>query len=534
MNNWLFIPLQQWGEEPPITFDTPLTLAMVLIFFVLMIGIGVFAGRYQTDEVEYYAAGRRSGIFVIAIAAYASIASGWTFIGTPGAIYGAGFEFLLMNFAALGIIIAYWLLAKKMRLLGTYKNAVTAPDALYYRFDESEHVRLLGAVSIFLGCMGYLAAQYAAMGIVGALVFPFGFIESLMIGMVVVAIYTIIGGSLAAIWSDAIQGTIMALSGPLVFYYIVTEVDMDVNGVVSTVTAESPNWFNMSVLGGESILGIGFALSAVMLLLTTAGQPQFMHKFYMVREVSLLKWGALIAGGGYFLTMIYWFVTPWIRAGTATGQFQESANPDYALPIAVIQSAPEIVVAFVLTAVLAAIMSTSNAFLNIAAASIQHDILQESFGYDLTNKQQVRGGRIITTVVLIVSFAIAATYPDIILVLGAAGWAMMAAVILPGVAIAYNWKGATREGVIVGGWIGVIGTLSLEAGQYLGFTLPLGFLGGQVAGFIGIVAFVVVSLFTSTAEFSDLDDRDIKDIIETDRIGSGSRSTERAIPSNDD
>lgn len=193
------IPLQEWGGEAPISFDTPLTMVFVGFFFVLMIGIGLFAGGYQSDEVEYYAAGRRSGIIVIALSGYAAIQSGWGMIGTPGAIYGVGFEFLIMNFPPLGFVLAYWLLAKKMRLLGMFKDAITAPDALYHRFGESDHVRLLGAISVFLGCVGYLAAQYAALGVIGAVIFPFGFFESLVIGMAVVGIYTVIGGSLAAI-----------------------------------------------------------------------------------------------------------------------------------------------------------------------------------------------------------------------------------------------------------------------------------------------------------------------------------------------
>lgn len=528
------IPLQEWGGEAPISFDTPLTMVFVGVFFALMIGIGVFAGRYQSNEVEYYAAGRRSGIIVIALSGYAAIQSGWGMIGTPGAIYGVGLEFLIMNFPPLGFVLAYWLLAKKMRLLGTFKGAITAPDALYHRFGESDHVRLLGAISVFLGCVGYLAAQYAALGVIGAVIFPFGFYESLIIGMVVVGIYTVIGGSLAAIWSDAIQGLIMAVSGPLIFFYILTQVDMSLDTAVSSVVSEAPNWFNVSLLGGESIAGIGFALSAGFLMLTITGQPVLTTKFYMIRDVSLLKWGALISGVGYLLTMFYWFATPWIRAAAATGQFQPPENPDYALPMMMIESAPEVVVALALTAILAAIMSTSNAFLNLSAASIQHDIIQEYFDYDLTNEQQVTGGRIITTIVLIGAFVVAATYPGLILLLGAAGWALMAAVLFPGVAIAYNWKGATKEGIIVGGWIAVIGTLVFAFGaKYFGLSLPLGFLGGQVAGFVGLIAFVLISLVTSTAEYDDLTDTDVKQIIDAGRMQGDVETVEQRAPADD-
>lgn len=95
------------------------------------------------------------------------------------------------------------------------KNAITTADAVYCRFQD-ERARLLVAVAVFLGCIGYLAAQYAALGVIGALILPVGFYEALLIGFVVVGLYTVLGGILAAIWSDAVQGAMMALSGLLV------------------------------------------------------------------------------------------------------------------------------------------------------------------------------------------------------------------------------------------------------------------------------------------------------------------------------
>lgn len=532
--SWL-IPLQQWEGTAPVDFSTPIALGFLLFFFALMVGIGLFAGRYQKNEADYYVAGRRSGIFVIALSGFAAIQSGWGLIGVPGTVFAVGAEYLIVLFTPIGFVIAYWLLAKKMRMLGTYKDAVTAPDAMYYRFGEDDGARLLGAISVLLGCMGYLASQYAALGIIGSIILPFDFLGALIISLTVVGVYTVVGGILAAIWSDAIQGAMMALSGPIVFYYILRETNMGLGEMVSTVTTEAPNYFDLALLGGDPLLAVGFPLSGLFIVLTVAGQPQLTTKFYMIRDVSLLKWGALISGFGYLLTMSYWLAAPWIKAAVTTGQFPAPPNPDSAMPIALVQSAPEIVVAFALTAIIAAIMSTSNAFLNMAAAVIQHDVAQEYYGMDLSDAQQVRWGRAVTVIVLLIAFAIAATFPGLIFVLGAAGWALFASVLFPGIALAYNWKSATTEGILWGGSIALVLTLTFAyAGQYFGFSLPMNFLGGQVAGFIGIVVFVGVSLVTSTAEFDDLEDPEVQDIINAGRTRAGVSRVGADVTSDDD
>lgn len=518
----LSLPLQAWGGELDVAYSSNLAVAFVVIFSVAMIVIGIVAGRYQTDEEEYYAAGRRSGLFVIGLSIFASIQSGWGLIGLPGSTYAIGFEMLAIGAGLVGIgfFITYWLLGRKMRTLGAYKNAITAPDAMYYRFGEDDNVRLLGAIAVFLGCMGYLASQYAALGLVGALVLPVGFFEALFLGLLVVGFYTAIGGILAALWSDAIQGIIMALGGAAASYYIFTALG-GIGNTIDILASEGPQYLAFTSMGESGVLPIGFVLLYPILTVTTAAQPQATTKFYMVRRTALLKWGAIVSVTGYLLTTMYWWSGPVMQAAVLDGQVAAIPNPDAAMPIAMIEFAPPIVTALVLTSVIAAVMSTSNAFLNMGAAAVVHDTIQEYFGYNLSSKEQVRYGRITTVIILVGAAAIAASFPGLIFVLGAAGWAIFASVLFPGVALAYNWKGATKEGIMAGGGIGLALTLFLAyAAEYYALSLPLGMdlLAGQAANVVGFVVFIAVSYITSTAEFDDLDDPEIRACITMGRV----------------
>lgn len=527
------VPLQTWGQELPIDFSTTTTVVLFGIFSLVMLGIGLYAARFQQSEGDYYVGGRRSGLWVIALSAFASIQSGWGLVGTPGTYYAVGLEPLVwFMLAPVGIVLGYWLLARKMRVLGEVKDAMTAADAVYHRFQD-ERARLLAAAAVFLGVIGYLAAQYAALGVIGSLILPVGFFEALLISFIVVGLYTVLGGILAAIWSDAVQGAMMALSGILVGFYLFTNYPGGVSGAMNTLASEAPELLALNLLGGAGITPIGLSLSIIIIMLTIPAMPHLITRFYMTRTVGVLKWGALITGGAYLVTTLIWWTGPMMRAAVIDGSVTVP-NPDTAMPLAVTTFAPPFIAAFVLVAVIAAVMSTSNAFLNLGAAAIMHDVVSKYMGKDLTDNQEVQYGRVTTAFVLVAAFALAAGSGSLVFVLGAAGWAIFVSVLLPGIVLGYNWKGATSEGLIAGGATGLGLTLILAYGVEFGFvTLPMSFLGGQVANIVGLVVFVVVSLVTSTSTYEDLDE-EVQVTMDTARLSEKTSAPQRdRVPSDD-
>ncbi|WP_254838570.1 sodium:solute symporter family transporter [Natronomonas marina] len=527
------IPLQTWGQELPIDFSSNAAIALFVVFSLVMIGIGLYASRSQDSEEDYYAAGRGAGLWVIALSAFASIQSGWGLVGTPGTYHLLGLEPLVwFTFAPFGMVLGYFLLARKMRVLGEVKNAMTAPDAVYHRFKD-ERARLLAATAVFLGVIGYLAAQYAALGVIGSLILPVGFFEALLISFIVVGLYTVLGGILAAIWSDAVQGAMMALAGLFTGWYLFTNYPGGLGGAMGTLSAEAPQLLQLKLLGAGGVAPIGLSLSVIIIMFTIPALPHLITRFYMTRTVGALKWGALITGGAYLVTTLIWWTGPVMRAAVIDGSIQVP-NPDTAMPLALINFAPPFIAAFVLVAVIAAVMSTSNAFLNLGAASIMHDVVSEYMGKDLTDDQEVLYGRITTAAVLVGAFALAAGSGSLVFVLGAAGWGIFVSVLLPGIVFGYNWKGATTEGLLAGGSTALVLTLVLAYGGQFGLlTLPMGFLGGQVATVAGVVVFIAVSLVTSSNTYEDLD-RETQIAMDTPKLGDGSSSTQpEGVPSDD-
>ncbi len=398
-------PLQAWGENIGVHYSSPIAIIFIIVFSVLMIGIGIYAGRRQSNEEDYFAAGRSGGIIVVSLAIFASIQSGWGMVGVTGTGYEIGVEYLLITgtLVPLGFVISYWLLGRKMRILGETHDAITVPDAMFYQFND-ERVRLLGSISVLLGCIGYLAAQYAALGIIGSLILPVNFLEALLLGLIVVGFYTVIGGMLAAIWSDAVQGIVMIIGALLTAFFLITNYPGGTSGMISDIMAHNPGYFNFSLLGMNGTAAIGLLLSVVIINLTVAGQPHAITKFYMIRDVSLLRWGPLLTAVGYAVTALYWVAAPFARAAVTAGHVPNPGTPDAALPLAVIEYSPDVVVAFVLTAVIAAIMSTSNSFLNMGASAVVHDYFIKYSDKELSDKEEVRYARLTTFGILVVAF----------------------------------------------------------------------------------------------------------------------------------
>ncbi|MEM2120083.1 MAG: sodium/proline symporter, partial [Archaeoglobaceae archaeon] len=134
----------------------PLIVAIVLAYFILSFGIGIYAKKYVKVAEEYYGAHKLFGPMIVGIASFAAIMSGFGFVGGPGLVYAMGATSLwitLTQAAAFGF--SWWIIGKRIRLVTEVKPVATLPDIAALRF-KSEAVRGLLAISLVLGVFAYL------------------------------------------------------------------------------------------------------------------------------------------------------------------------------------------------------------------------------------------------------------------------------------------------------------------------------------------------------------------------------------------
>jgi Na+/proline symporter len=234
------------------------------------------------------------------------------------------------------------------------------------------------------------------------------------------------------------------------------------------------------------------------------GQPQAVHKYYMLRDPLQLKWYPLLKTLGLVLVLLLYFsVGVGVKAFVLDGRLPALTSPDQATPSLLLHVTPIVLAALVFSGVAAATMSAANSFINIGAAIVTHD-LPIAFGRRVTN--ELGWGRAITVVIAVAAAITAQRSGTMVAFLGIFGWGLFASTLVPALAVGLNWQGATRAGAIASIATGLVVTLALETAAYRkAFTFPAGVTASAVAMVASFLVFFLVSWLTRRAAPLQLD-----------------------------
>jgi Na+/proline symporter len=489
------------------TVAHPLVIGVGIAYFVVIIAISVWASRRTKTASDFFVAGHGIGLIALTVASVSTSVSGFAFIGGPGLIYavGLGAMFIVLP-ASVTNVMGAWVLAKRMRLLGETRGLLTVPDAIGARY-RSRPAQGLSAIAILVGIVGYMATNALAMGVVINAIFGVGLGWGIWLGMSITLAYSVAGGILAGIYNDVFQGTLMATASLLVFLFIL-KVGGGLGPISQTLLAADPKflspWGKLTPLAVLSFFFV-FAMGSL-------GQPQGVHKYYMLRDPLQLKWYPLLKTLGLVIVLLLYFsVGVGVKSFVTSGKMAALSAPDQATPSLLLTITPLFLAALVFSGIAAATMSAVNSFINIGAAAVTHD-LPVAFGRRLKN--ELAWGRAATVVIAIAAAYIAQHSGTMVAFLGIFGWGLFASTLVPALAVGLNWEGATPLGAIVSIATGLVVTLSLETASYFKvFTFPSGVTASAVALVSSFLAFFLVSWITrQTAEKAI--DPDVRTIME--------------------
>jgi Na+/proline symporter len=463
-------------------------VALVMLGYGLVVAaIGVWAARRTRTGRDFFAASRRLGVWTMSIAAMAATTSGFAFIGGPGLVYsiGLGAVFIVLPLA-ITTTLTGWVLARPLRQLAEEHEVFTIPGAIGVRY-RSPVAQGLAAVAIVAAVIGYLATNFLALGIVLDAVFHTGLGAGIWLGAVLTVAYSVGGGMLAGVYADLFQGVVMAVASTAVFL-----VALSTGGGLSSMSREiaaadpvfmSP-WGRLSPLAALSFYFV-FGVGAL-------GQPHVLHKFFMLRDPRQLRWYPAIMTVAMTLSLLLFVgVGLAVKTLVVRGALPPLSRPDDATPRFLLTQASPLLAGLVFAGVAAAIMSTVNSFLSIAAACVTHD-LPAAFGR--TVRDPLRRGRLSTLAIAAAGVAVALTSNALVAFLGLFGWGLFASALVPVLAIGLHWPRATRSGAIASIVTGLVVTLTLESASYARwFTFPAGVNASAVALVSSLAVFLAVS-----------------------------------------
>ena len=478
---------------------SPTIVAVALAYFAVIVAISVWAARRTRTASDFFVAGHGIGLVALTVASVSTSVSGFAFIGGPGLLYtvGLGALFIILP-ASVTNVLGAWVLAKRMRLLGEVRGLMTVPDAIGARY-RSPLAQGLSGVAILFGIVGYMATNCLAMGYVLDAIFGIGVIPGIWLGTGVTLAYSVAGGILAGIYNDVFQGTLMALASTLVFGFV-----LSVNGglaeISRNISAADPQFLApfgkltpLAALSFFFVFGMG-----------SLGQPQAIHKYYMLRDPKQLKWYPLLKTVGQIVVLLLFFgVGVGVKALVTTGRMPPLARPDEATPSFLLHFTPALLAALVFAGAASATMGAVNSFINIGAAVVTHD-LPAALGRPLRN--ELRWGRIATLVIAVLSAVIAQYSGALVAFLGVFGWGLFASTIVPALAVGLNWPGATRAGAIASIATGLAVTLTLESLAFFKrYSFPAGVSGTAVGLVLSLLVFFAVSWATREQASGELD-----------------------------
>ena len=470
-----------------------IVLISVFSYMAMCIGVGLWAMRRTKSTQDFFMAGRHLGFIVASVAVFSSTMSGWGFVGGPGLVYKMGTSsFWMFISASIGMSLTFFLLGKRLRLLAELRESISLPDAVAARYG-SPTTSLLTAVAILLGVMGYLATQVLAMAtVLQGILADVSWVGHLSIEVcvaistAVLVFYCVTGGIIASVYTDLVQGIIMVMAALLILVAAIGTVDGGLSGMSQTIIADDPEamspWGTLGMIGCLSWYFI--------MVLGACGQPHVITKLMMTKRVEDARHILPVSVIGYGITALLWIAIGLsMRALVLQGSHAELINADDAASQFLQHYAHPILSGIVFAALLAAIMSTADSFLNIGAAAVVHDIPRALRGRSL--HQELLWARVATVLIAMAAAGFALYSGDLVALLGAFGWSTFAAAIVPTVAIGFNWKRATALACN----LAIVSSLLLNFSLKLfEIELPHGFHGGAFSLLVSLTLFFGVSL----------------------------------------
>lgn len=434
--------------------NTAVAVGFVL-YLVAVIGIGIYGNRLTETVSDYLLAGRGLNVVTASLSEQASLWSGWLTVGFPALVYSSGVSALWWMVWQIPLGLVTWgLLAKRIARYSRILKSLTIPDFLTVRHDDPSHlIRVISTTVIGVFMVVYVAGQVLA----GASAIAGGFGLSQQIGFVltvgIVIVYTIVGGFWAVSLTDVLQaimmtifaivvpiGALVALGGPTPF----------MNQVNDAASAGM-----LSFTGGRTPYEFLIFSTVIAVSLGGLGQPHGISRYMGMKRPSQVGFAMVIA---IVFMLIALIGVPLISLGGIV-MVPNLENPDLIAPTMILETLPPWFAGLLLAGIVAAVMSTADSQLLVAASAIGEDIYKGMINPDAGDAQVLWVNRLAVLVIGSLAATWAWLTPGSVHTTIVFAWAGLGAGIGPALISSVYWKETTGAGVIAGMVVGLVSTV---------------------------------------------------------------------------
>ncbi len=484
-------------------------IIFLVIFFGVMIGVGLYSRKHATNVNDFVLGGRSVGPWLTAFAYGTSYFSAVVFVGYAGQFgykYGLAATWIGIGNALIGSLLAWVILGRRTRVMTKHLSAATMPDYFGKRFD-SNALRIAASVISFVFLIPYTASVYNGLSRLFGMAFDIPYAVCVIVMAALTGVYVILGGYMATAINDFIQGIVMLFGIVAVIVAVLNGQGGFYQAIVSLSEIESDVALT---LGQKGVFASFFGpdlpnLIGVVILtsLGTWGLPQMVHKFYAIKDEKAIRYGTIIstffaivvAGGCYFLGGFgRLFDTPAIHAADGSVVY------DAIIPT-MLSSLSDMLVGIVIVLVLSASMSTLSSLVLTSSSTLTLDFIKGNIVKDMDDKKQLLCMRIMLVFFIAISVIIALDPPTFIAQLMGISWGALAGAFLAPFMYGLYWRGVTKASVWASFACGVLLTVSNMFFKFIASPINA----GAIAMVAGMIVVPIVSLVTPKMDTSHVD-----------------------------
>ena len=434
--------------------DLFIKLALLVIFFGVMVAVGLYCRRHATDVNGFVLGGRSVGPWLTAFAYGTSYFSAVVFVGYAGQFgwkYGIAATWAGIGNALLGSLLAWAVLGRRTRVMTQHLDSATMPQFFERRF-QSKALKLAASAIIFIFLIPYTASLYNGLSRLFGMAFNIDYSVCVIVMAVLTGIYVIAGGYMATAINDFIQGVIMIFGIIAVIAAVLKSqggflAALDALGQVSDPSVSATLGVFNSFFGPDPVNLLGVV---ILTSLGTWGLPQMVQKFYAIKSEQAITKGMIIstvfamivAGGCYFLGGF---------GRLFSDKIDIAANGFDSVIPTMLSGLPALLIAVVVILVLSASMSTLSSLVLASSSTLTLDFLKGTVVKDMDEKKQVRWmkGLIVVFIAISVVLAIIQYKSSVTFIAQLMGvsWGALAGAFLAPFLYGLYWKKTSRAGV---------------------------------------------------------------------------------------
>ncbi len=348
--------------------STTTVIVTLIVYQLILLGIGLWAHRRSRDQGEFLLGGRRMGAWVTSLSASASTTSAWTLLGISGFAYAIGPPALWLTAGVVsGYVINWCWIAPRINRAAEQTGALTLTELLLGGDDTYARIgRRVASVIILVCFMFYVASQFQAAAIAFNGSLGISVQSGIVLGAAVILAYTLLGGFLAVSLTDSLQGALMLLVS-LLLPIVVVLLLISLSGPTHLFSVAGEPFSIKPPDAG--LAALGFVAGSVCVGLGQPGQPHVVNRFMAARDQRAVRQGRIIAM--VWVALVFIGMSVLGLAGRVL--YSDIGNPENLFFVATERLLPPLLAGIVIAAVLSAIMSTADSQLLTGAAAVSRD-----------------------------------------------------------------------------------------------------------------------------------------------------------------